>query len=506
MELAPFEVRDEPLPQLFLPSVLDAQAFPDDTAAWAARVGPGAAVIPPLAVLDPTALSQPARVDVLISVERQIAWLQARQLQVLAAMAADPMSPSVVPELDREWVKEEVRAALGESAVGADIRLGLARELTRRLPETLAALARGEITLRHARCLVEAVAFLDDETAASVQAKALPFAAGRDLAAFRRKVAREVLAADPRSALERHADQLADRRVGIDAQTDGMASLYGLLPAEGAAALMTVLDERAARREPGDERTSDQRRADALVQLALDARNGRPDCPKCSPTAGTSPGRHTSATRPPGSPGGSTSPRWRSMHPTVHVTVALSTLLGFDEAPAELGAHGPIPAELARRIAADESGTWRRLVTDDLGRLIDYGRRTYRPPADLARFVMARDRTCRFPTCNRRACCCELDHATAWADGGPTSAANLNGLCCRHHHAKHDASWRLKRRADGGIEWTSPTGHSYVVLPATYPVDTTLSAAGDTTSPPAEEHPATDTDPDPPRRTARGAA
>jgi Domain of unknown function (DUF222) len=459
-------------------------------------------VIPPLAVLDPTALSQPARVDVLTSVERQIAWLQARQLQVLAAMAEDPMPASVAPELDREWVKEEVRAALRESAVGAEIRLGLARELTRRLPETLAALERGEITLRHARCLVEAVAFLDDQTAASVQATALPFAAGRDLAAFRRKVAREVLVADPRSALERHADQLADRRVCINAETDGMASLYGLLPADGAAALMTVLDERAARRERGDERTSDQRRADALVQLALDARNGRPDCPKCSPTQARLPGGDTPATPRPGSPGGSTSPRWHSMHPTVQVTVALSTLLGFDEAPAELDGHGPIPAELTRRIAADESGTWRRLVTDELGRLIDYGRSTYRPPADLSRYVIARDRTCRFPTCNRRACRCELDHATAWTDGGRTNAANLNCLCCRHHHAKHDASWRLKRRADGGIEWTSPTGHSYVVLPATYPVDTTLSTAHDATGPPTGEHPATDTAPDPPRETA----
>lgn len=492
--MAPFEVRDEPLPPVFVPSALDAEAFPDDTAAWAARVGPGPTVVPPLAMLDPAVLSQPARVDVLVSMERQIGWLQARQLQVLAAMAADPMPASVDPELDREWVKEDVRTALAESAVGAEIRLGLARELTRRFPETLAALERGEITLRHARCLVEAVGFLDDQTAALVQAKALPFAAGRDLAAFRRKVAREVLAADPRSALERHADQLADRRVGIAAQTDGMASLYGLLPAEGATALMTVLDERAACREPGDERTSEQRRADELVQLALDALTGHPNCPKCSP-------RSESVLA-----GGTLdSPRWRGMRPTVQVTVALSTLLGFDDAPAELDGHGPIPAELARRIAADESGTWRRLVTDELGRLIDYGRSTYRPPADLSRYVMARDRTCRFPTCNRRACRCELDHATAWADGGPTSAANLNGLCCRHHHAKHDADWRLKRRADGGIEWTSPTGHTYVVPPATYPVDATMSACPDTTGPPSA-HPAIDTDPDPPGRTATVAA
>jgi hypothetical protein len=131
MELAPFELPGEPLPQVFLPSVLDAQAFPEDTAAWAARVAPGETVILPLAVLDPTGSSQPARVDVLMSVERQIAWLQARQLQVLAAMAEDPMSASVVPELDREWVKEEVRAALGSPRSATDTDPDPPRETAR---------------------------------------------------------------------------------------------------------------------------------------------------------------------------------------------------------------------------------------------------------------------------------------------------------------------------------------------------------------------------------------
>jgi len=43
----------------------------------------------------------------------------------------------------------------------------------------------------------------------------------------------------------------------------------------------------------------------------------------------------------------------------VHVTVALSTLLGLDEQPGELAGHGPIPAVLARRLAADPTGMFR---------------------------------------------------------------------------------------------------------------------------------------------------
>ena len=97
------------------------------------------------------------------------------------------------------------------------------------------------------------------------------------------------------------------------------------------------------------------------------------------------------------------------MRPSIQVTVALSTLLGLDEQPGDLDGSGPIPASLARRIAADQSGTWRRLVTDETGRLVNYGRSTYRPPKDLADHVIARDRTCRFPTCNRKAGRCEID-------------------------------------------------------------------------------------------------
>jgi len=52
----------------------------------------------------------------------------------------------------------------------------------------------------------------------------------------------------------------------------------------------------------------------------------------------------------------------------------------------------------------------------------------------------------------------------------------------------------LKRLPDGSVEWTSPTGHTYLVPANTYPIDTTPDA----TNAPAGEHPATNTDPDPP--------
>jgi hypothetical protein len=162
----------------------------------------------------------------------------------------------------------------------------------------------------------------------------------------------------------------------------------------------------------------------------------------------------------------------------------------LDEQPGELDGTGPIPASAARRIAADQSGTWRRLVTDELGKLIDYGRTTYRPPKDLADYVIARDRTCRFPHCNRRAARCEVDHREAWECGGATCAFNLDVLCPRHHHGKHEAGWQPRRLPNGDLEWTSPSGHIYRKEAATYPIDQTAE--------PSRPTDASQTDPDPP--------
>jgi hypothetical protein len=158
---------------------------------------------------------------------------------------------------------------------------------------------------------------------------------------------------------------------------------------------------------------------------------------------------------------------------SLHVSVALSTLIGIDEEPGEIDGVGPITAAQARLIAFDPTSTWRRLVTDPLGRLIDYGRTTYRPPVALADHVRARDRTCRFPNCNRRAANCELDHRRPWEDGGTTCPENVGPLCARHHHLKHEAGWTLIRLADGTSRWISPLGRTYDEPPAEYPVDRT---------------------------------
>jgi Domain of unknown function (DUF222) len=152
-------------------------------------------------------------------------------------------------------------------------------------------------------------------------------------------------------------------------------------------------------------------------------------------------------------------PQSHRRRPHIQVTVAATTLLGMDEAPGELAGFGPIPAPMARQIAAE--GTWRRLLTDPVtGGLLDYGTTTYDPPKHLADHVITRDQTCRGLGCRVRAERCDLDHTIRFPDG-PTAEHNLTCECRPCHIRKHKAGWHLQLLPNGDVIWTSPTGHTY---------------------------------------------
>lgn len=408
------------------------------------------ASVSPLYDLDPTALTPEQRIDALIASERELARLSARQQRIITAISEEPFAGEPAPELDKQYFLEQLRATLGESMDAVRGRIAMATDLVHRLPDTLAALEAGTITPRQAWRLTDQLRPLDHAAAERVEEAVLEYMqTRREHSGFCRKVKREVLKHDTRGAEQRHSAAMAERRVTVKPVEDGMSWVGGTLPAPDGLVLDAALDHLAeqAKADPQDGRTKAQRRADALGQLARDVLAG--NCVHCT-----------------GQPAG--------LRPAVQVTVAMSTLLGIDTEPAELAGYGPIPASLALNLAFDDTGTWRRLITDPQGHLIDYGRSTYRPPVALREYVIARDRTCRFPGCNRIAEACEVDHVISWADGGATSRDNLAPLCKRNHHCKHDTRWNAQRLPDGTLDWTDPTGHHHHVPPATYPVDHTL--------------------------------
>ncbi|WZH36820.1 MAG: DUF222 domain-containing protein [Microbacterium enclense] len=145
--------------------------------------------------------------------------------------------------------------------------------------------------------------------------------------------------------------------------------------------------------------------------------------------------------------------------PTVVVTVPALTLLGAGTEPATLDGYGPIDLDTARRLAG-EARSWVRILTHPLtGAPLALDRSTYRVPTALRRWLGVTSPTCVFPGCGRPARDCDLDHLTAWSDGGGTDDDNLAPECRHHHRLRHESRWGPSRDPDTGeMRWTSPLG------------------------------------------------
>ena len=128
------------------------------------------------------------------------------------------------------------------------------------------------------------------------------------------------------------------------------------------------------------------------------------------------------------------------------------------EGSAELDHTGPIPVEVARRLACDASIV--RVVKPGGSEPLDLGRMTRGPSAAQRRAVILRDRHCRFPGCDRPEPWCDAHHVTHWANGGQTALSNLVLLCRAHHRLIHgpvgfgvgmDDGRPVFRRPDGTV-------------------------------------------------------
>ena len=132
--------------------------------------------------------------------------------------------------------------------------------------------------------------------------------------------------------------------------------------------------------------------------------------------------------------------------------------------------HGD--ADLARQLAAltPADRLWiRRLYRDPgTGELVALDSRRRRFPAGLQRLIRFRDQHCRNPWC--RAPIRHGDHARPWADGGPTTSNNGQGLCEACNYAKDAPGWHTEAldqaQAPGHrVQITTPTGHTYLTAP-----------------------------------------
>ena len=416
---------------------------------------PGIKTLGGLIVIDPQELSPAARIDYLAALERQSSWLQAAMQRAIVAVAGihEGKSDGPFTGVD-EAEREDVSSALRLSAGTAQMRIDVARTLVNHLPNTCSALATGELSAAHATVIARETAAairdgLSEFAIFSIEEKAIAHAEFHTPSQVALQV-RSAIAKFAPATFEEVVEKARDsRRVSCYNDVDGMSTVVAILPAEDAQTVMKALeafivkgasvfkvsgdssDVRSSDVRSSDVRSADMKRADALTSLAGFAL--------------------------------AASSQDIELHRrpiTVNVTIDLPTLLGLSENPGQLAGYGAIPASVARALASD--GKWKRFITDpQTGALLDYGRETYQPPQALIDFLIARDRTCRFPGCRRSAALSDLDHAQSWDEGGTTSLDNLGALCRRHHVLKTHGGWSIESRADGSCTWTSPLGKIY---------------------------------------------
>ncbi len=220
----------------------------------------------------------------IVLLERQISMLAGEQVLAMAEWVAgsldrahaerpawvDPQSWEQAQELEyaERSAYAEVALELGLSDRTSNRRVHDAVELTRRLPATVDALCAGRITLAKARVILEETENLDAELLAGLEAEMLGKAEGLTPANLRRATRRAVARIDADAVAKRRAAARAKRSVKMWEIGDGMSALEAILPTPVAEAVFAVIDATAHQAiTPGDERSIDQVRADALVDL-----------------------------------------------------------------------------------------------------------------------------------------------------------------------------------------------------------------------------------------------
>ena len=258
---------------------------------------------------------------------------------------------------------------------------------------------------------------------------------------LRNKLSYEIKRLRPADPEERHRRAYADRGVRTSELTDGMAHL-GITATLDQVGLAEHRLTHAARRlrGDGDQRTIAQLKSD----LALDLLSGR----------------------------GTRVPTPAYARPVINLTVPIQTVMGLTDDPGTLSGGTPVPAGLARAIAADPDATWYRMLTDPAGQMVELSTTSYKPTAPIWRHVTAHWVSCFEPDCHAPATQVELDHRIPWPRG-ETRTGNLWPGCKRGHTAKHTPGFSIEQTPDGSFALRTRAGFTHPITPPEQPAGET---------------------------------
>jgi hypothetical protein len=471
------------------------------------------------------------------SLEKREAKVAAERAKVLARMVASTSARELDWAGEAPWDSLLMEVA-GTSRVGqraANTRLDDSEHLVQRLPRTHAALAAGELYVPQARVIVQETRALNAELCAKVEQAIVPTAARHAPGDLRRRVQKAVLAADPKSADERHERAKEERATWLRPAEDGMVvhgALWTAVQGRRFDADLTALLGRTTV-ALGDTRTADQRRADVLADLPglalelLDLLNG------VLPPHGIPSMVGTYLPETPAPPSNRASRR-RRRRTQVVVHVPVVTAVGLSDEPVWLDGYGWITAEQGLSLVPEAE--LRKACVDRTGRMVHLSEPTVPTPDDTAdtssrrqrpdrrdtarlippdpravadaihaallrmatepttvtpddasvrvesqhdpsealrEFVDLREQRCNGPGCGVPAHAGDHDHRIPWPQG-PTSAGNLGATSERCHQAKHNG-WTVTIDEYGVSTWTSPGGRRYRRWPAYQPPPTIIA-------------------------------
>lgn len=373
----------------------------------------GKAFFDAFAELDPRTLDPDAIAELTITMHRLQSQMDAATTSVTGAFDAhgDPEGAlGTAP-----WVAW--KCGIKKSQAKAEV--SRARAL-RHMPAVAAAYEAGLITSEHVRLLAagygangEAFAKAEEELVDA--ARTLRFDAfAYQVAYFRQLADPDGTEEEATDAFERrslHASRTFEDTVAIDGTLDPVGGTIWLNELNRLERKLFEDDWAEARQRLGEAatssdllRTSEQRRADAQVLMAMrsafmpdDARHGR---------------------------------------------ILLTVLVGFETLYGRICqlADGTVitPGQIVPWLSEADV---ERVVFDGPSRVVDVGKKQRLFTGATRRAVEVRDRFCTHPSCDVSYERCEVDHIERWEHDGPTTQANGRLRCPRHHPGRRRTTW-----------------------------------------------------------------
>nr|WP_274636683.1 HNH endonuclease signature motif containing protein [Microbacterium bovistercoris] len=412
---------------------------------------------------------------------------------------------AVSSQLGMREVYAEVAAALRLSEWQVARKVSQAWSLTHRFYETLCEASDGRIWPEHATLIAETGAVIeDDQVRRQYEAVAVDMAGEMTPAQLRPALSGLVSRLDPEGTQQRVRDAVKRRRVTVRELEPGLARITADLPTVQGVGIVNRLQEMAdqlyeqnaadraqAQAQATDANAgADPNRDRANVDTDADgvADGGSDDTPSEEAESGEAGSEDAESgelvvdertrsqimadvfsdlllTNVPDGHGATDQARNQlgAITGTVQVTIPARTLTGETVGGSEVVGFGAIDDDTARCLAG-AARAWTRVFTDPCTGIPTSVDR-YRPTNRQRLLLRVRDEHCRFPGCRRPAHKCDIDHTTAYAEGGQTCLCNLAHLCKRHHTLKHDTDWTVIQLPGGILEWTAPTGRIHHTRP-----------------------------------------